>query len=113
MINLKVNILILKNGKANYDIVIPSEPTNEESAEYDFVIQLKKYAINEGNFTYDDRAGNMFLELKNLNHQGRGDFTQDVFDLATKTNVKQFSATSGGVRYLKKANTKLDANFQD
>ncbi len=107
----EVNILILKNGKANYDIVIPSEPTNEASAEYDFVIQLKKYAINEGNFTYDDRAGNMFLELKNLKHQGRGDFTQDVFDLATKTNVEQLSATSGGVRYLKKANTKLDATF--
>ncbi len=106
-----VNILILKNGQANYDIVKPSEPTEEAAAEYDFLIQLKKYSINEGNFTYDDRAGNMFLELKNLNHQGRGDFTQDVFDLVTKTNIDQLSATSGGVRYLKKANTLLDATF--
>ena len=107
----EINILILKNGQANYDIVKPSEPTNEAATEYDFLIQLKKYTINEGNFTYDDRAGNMFLELKNLNHQGRGDFTQDVFDLVTKTNIEQFSASTGGVRYLKKANTSLDATF--
>jgi hypothetical protein len=107
----EINILILKNGKANYDIVKPSEPTNEASAEYDFLIQLKKYTINKAHFIYDDRAGNMFLELKNLNHQGRGDFTQDVFDLATETNVEQFSAASGGVYYLKKANTKLKATF--
>jgi len=106
-----VNILILKDGQANYDIVKPSEPTTTESGEYDFLIQLKKYSINEGNFTYDDRAGNVFLKLKNLNHQGRGDFTQDVFDLVTKTNIEQLSASSGGVRYLKKANTKLDATF--
>jgi len=106
----EINILVLKNGQANYDIVKSSEPA-EETAEYDFLIQLKKYSINEGNFTYDDRAGNMFLELKNLNHQGRGDFTQDVFDLVTKTNIEQLSASSGGVRYLKKANTSLDATF--
>jgi len=108
----EINILILKNGQANYDIVKPSEPTNGAAAEYDFLIQLKKYSINDGNFTYDDRAGNMFLKLKNLNHQGRGDFTQDVFDLVTKTNIEQLSATSGGIRYLKKANTSLEATFK-
>lgn len=107
----EINILVLKNGQANYDIVKPSEPTTEETAEYDFLIQLKNYSITEGNFTYDDRAGNMFLELKNLNHKGRGDFTQDVFDLVTKTNIEQLTAASGGVRYLKKANTSLDATF--
>jgi hypothetical protein len=107
----EVNILVLDTGKANYDIVKLSEPSNEPPAEYDFLIQLKKYAINDGNFTYDDRANNMFLELKNLNHQGNGDFTQDVFDLTTKTNIEQLSAISGGVRYLKKVNTSLDAIF--
>lgn len=107
----EINILILKNGKANYDIVKLSETDDEASAEYDFLIQLKKYTINQGHFTYDDQAGNMFLELKNLNHQGRGDFTQDVFDLDTKTKVEQLSASSGGIRYLKKANTTLDATF--
>lgn len=106
----EVNILILNNGKANYDIVKPSEEETE-TGEYDFLIQLEKYQINDGSFTYDDRAGSIFLELKNLDHQGKGDFTQDVFDLVTKTSVKSLSASSGGINYLRKANTKLDATF--
>jgi len=106
----EVNILILNNGKANYDIVKPADEETE-SGEYDFLIQLEKYEINDGSFTYDDRAGNIFLELKKLDHQGKGDFTQDVFDLVTETSIKQLSASSGGINYLRKANTKLDATF--
>ena len=105
----EVNILVLNNGKANYDIV---KSTGEsESEELDFLIQLEKYQINDGNFTYDDRAGNIFLELKNLDHQGQGDFTQDVFDLVTNTSIEKLTASSGGINYLRKANTKLDATF--
>ena len=104
-----INILVLKNGKANYDIVEPSE---EEAEAYDFVIQLKKYAINEGNLTYDDRAGDIFLQIKNLNHNGNGDFTQDVFDLVTETSIDQLTASSGGIQYLRKAKTSLDAVFK-
>ncbi|HFC00179.1 MAG TPA: AsmA family protein, partial [Phaeodactylibacter sp.] len=109
-----VNILILKNGVANYDIVKPSNGNTadtESSGEYDFLIQLKKYTIEDGNFVYDDRAGNIFLELKNLNHTGKGDFTQDVFDLVTKTSISALTAKSGGITYLKKANANLDATF--
>lgn len=105
-----VNILVLNNGLANYDIVKPSEE-EAEAAEYDFLIQLRKYTISDGAFKYDDRAGDVFLELKNLNHSGQGDFTQDVFDLATETSIDQLTAKSGGISYLKRANTKLDATF--
>lgn len=109
----ELNILVLKDGSANYDIVKPSEPTPETSAsgDYDFLIQLKNYSIKQGNLTYNDQVGNVFLELKNLNHSGRGDFTQDIFDLTTKTSIEQLTAASGGINYLKRANTKLDATF--
>lgn len=105
-----INIIVLNNGKANYDIV-ESSGESSSSGDLDFLVQLKKYKISEGNFTYDDRAGNIFLKLKNLNHQGNGDFTQDVFDLETSTSIAQLTASSGGINYLRKANTQLDATF--
>ena len=105
-----VNILILKDGNANYDIAKSSDSSSEE-ANYNFLIQLQQYSINNGNITYDDQLGNVFFEIRNLNHQGKGDFTQEIFDLKTQTSIEQLTAESGGIPYLKKANTELDATF--
>ncbi len=105
----KINILVRKNGKANFDIV---KPNKEESSADDFVVELKQYVINEGSLTFDDRGGDMFLEIVGLQHEGKGNFTQDVFDLVTKTSINQLTAVSGGIQYLGKAKTSLNAVFK-
>ncbi|MBI1224091.1 MAG: AsmA family protein [Bacteroidetes bacterium] len=105
----EINVIVLSNGKANYDITKPSADTT--TTETAFQIKLQEYAINSGNITYDDRLGGTFLKISNLNHSGEGDFTQDVFDLTTKTSIDEMTAESGGVSYLKKAKLKLDAGF--
>lgn len=105
----ELNLIVLPDGKANYDIVKPSADTTETAFEYQ--IRLQKYALNEGQITYDDRQGNTYLKLVGLNHSGKGDFTQDVFDLKTRTSVGELTAESGGISYLKKAKATLDAGF--
>jgi hypothetical protein len=104
-----INVIVLSNGKANYDIAKPAADTT--ATETKFQIKLQEYAINGGNIVYDDRQGGNYVKLVNLNHSGEGDFTQDVFDLQTKTSIDEFTAASGGITYLKKAKTKLDAGF--
>ncbi|MCF8279742.1 MAG: hypothetical protein K9J45_05075 [Bacteroidales bacterium] len=105
----EINVIVLSNGKANYDIAKPS--TDTTTTETAFQIKLQEYAINGGNITYDDRLGGTFVKLTNLDHSGEGDFTQDIFDLTTKTSIGEMTAESGGVAYLKKAKVKLDAGF--
>ncbi len=105
----EINVIVLSNGKANYDIAKPT--TDTTTTETTFQIKLQEYAINNGNIVYDDRQGGNYVKLVNLNHSGEGDFTQDVFDLTTKTSIDEFTAESGGITYLKKAKTKLDAGF--
>ncbi|HHH50189.1 MAG TPA: hypothetical protein ENK52_04340, partial [Saprospiraceae bacterium] len=109
----EVNIRILQNGKANYDIVKASDtPTaSKADASYDFLVQLQSYGIKEGKLSYHDRSADLFVDIANLNHSGKGDFTQDIFDLVTTTSTKGFTAKSGGINYLKKANANLDATF--
>ena len=57
----EVNIKILRNGKANYDIAkidsIATSTTTQSSETYNFLIKLKEYAINQGSFVYDDKPG--------------------------------------------------------
>ncbi len=108
----EINIKVLRNGKANYDIVKPSDtPVEEEAApatDLNFLVQLEEYDITDGQFIYDDRLGGTYLEIKDLDHDGKGEFTQDIFDLITTTNIGSMTAKSGGITYLSKAKGDLD-----
>ena len=104
-----IHVIVLKNGKSNYDIAKPSEETEEEGeTSYNFQINLKKYSILDGHITYDDRAGDLFMELKEMDHEGTGNFTETIFDLVTKTNIAEISAKTGGITYLRRAKGDLD-----
>ena len=105
----EINVIILRNGSANYDITKPSEAATTESSPYQ--IQLKSYSIVEGNIIYDDRLNDTYLKMTGLNHKGKGDFTQDVFDLDTETTIVELTTTSGGVSFLKKARLEYNAGF--
>ncbi len=108
----EVNIKILRNGKANYDIVkVDSTASTEATAEgeaYNFLIKLKEYSIDNANFTYDDKPGDLYVQLEGLNHSGSGEFTADIYDIFTKTSIENLTAKSGGITYLRKAKAELD-----
>jgi hypothetical protein len=104
-----IHVLVLENGKANYDIsktdTTAVQPTPEDTAGK-FDLQLREYYIENGNITYDDRAGNMSARIVNLNHSGKGDFTQDLFEFKTVTTADTLDFIMDGIPYMK--NTKVD-----
>jgi len=101
-----IHVMVLKDGTANYDIAKATEEA--ESSSYNFQINLEEYSIVDGHLTYDDQAGDLFLELKDLDHTGSGNFTETVFDLVTKTNITEMTAKTGGITYLRRAKGDLD-----
>ncbi|MEN0006132.1 MAG: AsmA family protein, partial [Bacteroidota bacterium] len=113
----KVNVMVLKDGAANYDIAKPAatpEAPKEEApaADYSgFKLQLKEYSISDGDITYDDQNGNIFLNIKDLDHSGSGDFTLDVYDLDTETTIEALTFKQGGTALLSSAAVALDAIF--
>jgi hypothetical protein len=109
--NAYINILVLKDGKANYDITKPS-PSGTSSAETSsFQLALQSYSLNNSRISYDDRSLDFKMTLNNLNHNGKGDFTADVSDLITNTTADKTNLWYGGVKYLSNVKTKLEASF--
>lgn len=104
-----VNVKVLEDGRANYDIAIPSKDTvaTEEPGEFSFGID--HWEIVDGDVTYDDKSLPFLLELKGLNHSGSGDFTQDVFDLNTKTVADTVVVSYGGTEYVTNKHAEIDA----
>lgn len=109
----RIHAIVLADGKANWDITKPSADTSGSTSEpTKFKLQLKKFEIIEGNLVYDDRQGKMFASLSNLNHELSGDFTQDVFNMDTKTTMENLTYKDAGMSYLKKAKLGIDAALE-
>lgn len=108
-----LDVRVLENGSANYDIAKASEEeVEEESGESSaFNIQLKEYSITNANLIYDDKSMPFYMDLKNLNHNGNGDFTQDLFVLATNTDIESIDMVYDGSSYIKKASAGLKADL--
>ena len=101
-------VRVLKNGKANYDIVkaVSNATESLDTASNPFKVGLQSYSIKSGNLRYDDASLGFDMLLKNFDHKGTGDFTQDLFTLTTESGIDQLSVSYGGVNYLVKTKTK-------
>lgn len=105
-----INVLVLEDGRANYDIAIPSDEAVEESSEpTQFSFGIDHWQIIDGDIVYDDRSLPFKLTLKSVNHSGSGDFTQDVFDLKTKTTADTLTVAYDGVEYITNKRAMIDA----
>jgi len=101
---------VLKSGKSNWDIMkSDSTSTSGDTAKTAFKIALQKYTIEKGKIIYDDASLGFFMNLENLNHTGKGDFTQDLFTLQTQSDIEKLTVKYGGIPYLNKV--KLDAEL--
>lgn len=110
----QVHVQVLADGRANYDIAIADSTTEAEvdtaaEAPSNFAIALEGYELNRARIIYDDATLPMHLAIQGLNHQGRGDFTAEVFDLETRTEAEAITAVYDEVAYLNR--TQLDADF--
>lgn len=110
-----INVHVLESGKANYDISKPSSDTatevNTDTSTTAFKLSLKELIIEEANIIYNDESLNTRVDILGLNHNLKGDFTQDIFDLFTSTKINQLSLDYDGVKYLNKVNTNLEVNL--
>jgi hypothetical protein len=107
-----INILVLENGKANYDIAKRTEPSAGAAESSSFEMKLQHYEISNGEITYNDHSLGFSMLMNNLNHTGSGDFTQDLFTLSTQTNVDATDMVYGGVKYLSNAKTDIKADLE-
>lgn len=125
---VNVHVSVLKDGTANYDITLPEEPVSsatemeeivpveaetatETEEETEFKMQLQRYFIHDFNLIYDDQQGDMYFEMKNLNHEGKGDFTLAQFILETTTQIESMSFKMEGDELLKKASLNSEINM--
>jgi hypothetical protein len=107
----RIHARVLKNGKANWDIMKPEEEKAKPGEPAKFSMALKKYAITDALIVYEDESMGFATRMQGFEHKGTGDFTQDLFTLSTITKSDSMTVSYGGITYLKKVNARVDADL--
>ncbi len=105
IIHVKVN----EAEVANYEIAKDdSTAETKTGASEGFSLDLQSYEILNSKVIYDDKAGEIFLVVSDIQHTGKGDFSATTSELDTSTEAFvtfEFDSTN----YLKRNKVILDA----
>ncbi len=111
LVRPQINISVLEDGRANWDIAYPSTDTSiaETPDSTTFSFGIDHWEIVDGFLAYDDKSIPFSMILKKLNHTGSGDFNESAFDLRTKTSSDTVSLAFDGVEYVSNKSLTADA----
>lgn len=112
LVRPRINVIILKNGNANYEIVKESEnlPAEADSTS-NFKLSIDQWNITEGKLSYSDETMDYFMFLDGFSHSGSGDISLDIYDLSTNTIVENATVSYEGTKYLNGQRISADAKI--
>ena len=96
-----------EEGKGNYDIALPSEASQDKESN-PFELKIQSYSVENMRFVFKNDDGNMLLVVDEIQHQGKGNFANEILDLDTKSSAK-ISFSMDKSNFMDKIPVALDA----
>jgi AsmA protein len=97
-INVKVN----EKGEANYNIYVAPKDQPKDTTEEGTSIKIDRIDFENCHIKYRDRSAKILVDAYGFNYLGKGDLSQDVFDLRTDAAIDSIDFYYDRVPYLKK-----------
>src|SRR5882672_3719399 len=109
LVHPQINVKVLKNGQANYNITYPSKDTIKSTEPSKFSFAIDNWSIEDGELVYDDATMPFYMALGELNHSGSGNFNENEFDLKTNTQADSVTLRYGGAEYVTNKRVAINA----
>ncbi|WP_026038903.1 AsmA-like C-terminal region-containing protein [Myroides injenensis] len=105
-----VNVLVNKDGLANYDIAIKKDDEKEDDNNDDsnFSLALNYYEVENLQLKYEDLSSKMMFMVNDFYHRGTGNMAANILDLDTESKAK-VSFVMDGTKFLNDVNLSLQA----
>lgn len=111
---VSVKAIVMPDSAVNWDVMKPSDEVEEAPADTTsspFRIKLQQLTVSDFNLVYDDRLGNMYAKVEDMDASCSGDFGSARTMLALETAVKAVTFSMDGVPFLNKAQIAADMNI--
>lgn len=104
-----INVLTDSTGHSNYNIFQSSSTKEDTTTERGTQIKLEGIYISKSTISYQDMSIPLQIRARGLNYSGKGDLSNDVFDLKSKLHIDEFDFLYAGSTYISRK--KLDARL--
>jgi AsmA protein len=86
-----INVMVNQKGEANYNIYI-SDPKdknikNEDKPDEGTAIRLERIDLEDCHVKYNDRSAKILVDANGFNYVGKGNLSEDIFDLSTDADI--------------------------
>ncbi len=117
LVEPKIHVMVLSDGKANYDIAKPDSTAVEETEEKvdesaPLKLALEEYYIEKGSIIYDDQLYAMYMELDGLNHKGSASVDGTTYAVETLSDIGGVTFGYDNISYLSQTLTDIKCNME-
>jgi AsmA protein len=97
-----VNVMVNEKGQANYNIYVPQNEQPKDTTGEGTAIRLDRIDFENCHIKYNDRSAKILVDAHGFNYVGKGDLSEDVFDLRTDARIDSIDFYYDRIPYLKK-----------
>ncbi|HLS47943.1 MAG TPA: AsmA-like C-terminal region-containing protein [Gemmatimonadales bacterium] len=105
----RLSLLALEDGTANWDIM--KEAAQDTGAGRPLSVSLRRFTIEDGALTFDNRAAGLMASLAGIDQTLSGDFGKERFDFETRLVADTTTLEFAGITYLSGVRVDLAADF--
>ncbi|WP_163399072.1 AsmA family protein [Flavobacterium fluviatile] len=105
-----INVMVNQKGEANYNIYIaPKDVKKDKNApEEGTAIRLERIDFEDCHIKYNDRSAKIMVDAKGFNYVGKGNLSEDIFDLNTDAKIDNVDFYYNRTAYLRKKELRAD-----
>lgn len=105
-----INVMVNQKGEANYNIYI-SDPKNikkEDQPEEGTAIRLERIDLKDCHVKYNDRSAKILVDANGFNYIGKGNLSEDIFDLSTDADIDKLDFYYDRTGYVRRKKVHAD-----
>lgn len=106
----RVSLVALEDGTANWEITKETAPEPATESGRPLSVSLRRFVIDSGVITFDNRAAKLHASLVGLDQTLTGDFGNEQVDIQTQVHADTTTVEFAGIRYLNGVRLDLTAN---
>ena len=107
-----VNVMVNQKGRANYNVFISNKTLKEKKPKDTLsegtAIKLERIDFENCHLKYNDQSAKILVDAHGFNYVGRGDLSNDLFDLETDANIDSVDFYYDHVPYLARKSVHAD-----
>ena len=107
-----INVMVNEKGQANYNIYVAPEDRDKKedpnAPEEGTAIRLERIDLQNCHVKYNDRSAKILVDAKGFNYIGKGNLSEDIFDLATDAKIDNLDFFYDRTGYLRRKKVSAD-----